>query len=233
MSKIIRQAVSAPTVYIGDKHLDFEKENIAEKRLSYLFPIVSVITDPDGAKLIPIQEINKIERILNEKLHITHNEGYQEGHNAGLKQGLDKAKNIIEQFDKAIRDAIKQREILFEEARTKILDLIIMISKKVTFDAIEVDPEVTLSMINGVIDTLIDSSKLVIKVHPNHLPIVEHNIDKFLKSSSIIKEISIKGDSRVQYGGCFIETPSGDIDARLESQFDVIKNELMTNEVEM
>jgi flagellar biosynthesis/type III secretory pathway protein FliH len=51
---------------------------------------------------------------------------------------------------------------------------------------------------------------------------VEQNINRFLKGSTSIKEITIEPDLRVSYGGCFIETPTGDIDARLESQFEVI-----------
>jgi flagellar biosynthesis/type III secretory pathway protein FliH len=31
----------------------------------------------------------------------------------------------------------------------------------------------------------------------------------------------------VKYGGCFIETPTGDIDARLESQFEVISDAVL------
>ena len=68
MSRIIRSCVQAPTVFIGERHLDFELEDTAEKQLARLFPVVSIITDVDGAKLIPIQEVFKIEKALNEEL---------------------------------------------------------------------------------------------------------------------------------------------------------------------
>ena len=86
-------------------------------------------------------------------------------------------------------------------------------------------------MIRGVIDSLIDRSRLKIKVNPDHLPIVEQNIDRFLEGSTTIKELAIEPDPRVKHGGCFIETPTGDIDARLESQFDVIADTLCGGEV--
>ncbi|UCE24850.1 MAG: hypothetical protein JSU74_02015 [Candidatus Zixiibacteriota bacterium] len=232
MSRIIRSCVPAPTVFIGERHLDFELEDTAEKRLARLFPVVSIITDADGAKLIPIQEVFKIERALSDELGKARDEGYQKGFQDGLDKGLDEAAKVLQQFDGAIKDTVTQRETILEEAREKILDLVVEISRKVTFDAVEIDPEATLKMISGVIDTLIDRSKLKIKVHPNHHPVVEQNIDRFLSGSTTIKEITIEPDPRVRYGGCFIETPSGDIDARLGSQFDVIKEVLVSGDEE-
>jgi len=222
----------APVVYIGEKHLDFDFENGAAHKLGELFPVVSVITDHDGARLIPVQEVYKIEKIFNDKNSKAKEDGYKDGYKAGLQKGLEEATKVLNQFDKAIKDAVVQREVLFEEARKKVLELVVKISRKVTFDAIEADPEITIKIINGVIDGLVDRSKLKIKVNPSHLPIVEQNIDRFLKGSTSIKEITIEPDPRVHFGGCFIETPTGDIDARLESQFEVVEDALMSDEEE-
>jgi flagellar assembly protein FliH len=231
-SKIIRKPVSGSAIFIGERHLDFDVESKAEKHLGVLFPVVSVITDADGAKLIPVQEVFKMEEILKKELEKAHQEGYEQGYQAGLNKGLEEATKVSEQFDLAIKDAVGQREAILEEAREKVLELVIEISRKVTFDAIEVDPDTTLTMISGVIDTLIDRSRLKIKVNPDHHPIVEQNINRFLKNSTAIKEISIEPDPRVRYGGCFIETPTGDIDARLESQFEVLKEVLVSGDEE-
>ena len=68
------------------------------------------------------------------------------------------------------------------------------------------------------------------QVHPDHVPLIEQQIERFKGNSTIIKEIQIEGDARVRHGGCFIETPTGDIDARVESQMEIIVEAL--NEVE-
>jgi flagellar biosynthesis/type III secretory pathway protein FliH len=59
---------------------------------------------------------------------------------------------------------------------------------------------------------------------------VEQNINKYLTGPALIKELTIEGDPRIKMGGCFIQTPSGDIDARLESQFDVIADVVQSSE---
>ncbi len=233
MSKVIRHTQPVSTVYIGVKHLDFEKEGLAEQKLNSLFPQVAIVTDADGAKLIPIQEILEVARTFEDQLGEVRQAGYDEGYRTGLNQGhaegQTQTQQVLRQFEQAIQDAVGQREVLLKEAKRKILELVIQISRKVTFDAVSIDPKATLTMISGVIDTLVDRSRLKIKVNPEHLPIVEQNIERFVKESPTLKEISVEPDPRVRYGGCFIETPTGDIDARVESQLEVIEETLLSD----
>lgn len=234
MSSIIRHVRSAPTILIGEQQRDAVSEEKAEKRLGALFPMVTVMTAVDGSKLIPVDQVFKIEEVYQGELQKARREGFADGHKRGHQEGLergrDEARKVLSEFDTAIKDAVTQREVILQEAKQKILDLVMQISKKVTFDAIDIDREATAELIAGVIDTLVDRSRLKIKVHPDHLPIVEQNISRFLAHSTAIKELTIEPDPRVRYGGCFIETPNGDIDARLDSQFEVIAESIRAAE---
>lgn len=227
MSRIIRFSTEAPAIFIGEKQLDLQSESRAEQKLAALFPQVSFITDPDGARLIPINEVYKLEQVVERVQDEAYKAGQKLGYSQGLEKGRDEARKVLSQLDLAIKDAVNQREALLEEAREKVLDLVMKISRKVTFDAIEIDREATVTMISRIIDTLVDRSRLIIKVHPDHLPILEQNIDRFLQNSTAIKELRFEPDPRVKFGGCFIETPTGDIDARLDSQFEVISDAVL------
>ncbi|MFH2050674.1 MAG: FliH/SctL family protein [bacterium] len=232
MSNIIRQANNAPTVYVGERQLNFDREQLAETKLSELFPVVSVTTDADGAKFIPIEEVFNLEKLHRDACLRSFEDGHKKGYAAGLKEGLKKAEDVMNKFDSAINDAVSQRQQMLEESKQRLLELVIQISKKVTFDAIEINPEATLKMISGVVDSLLDRSRIKILVNPDHLTIVEQNINTYLKGSTAIKELAIVPDARIRYGGCFIETPNGDIDARLESQFEILEDALLINEAE-
>jgi flagellar assembly protein FliH len=100
--------------------------------------------------------------------------------------------------------------------------LVLKISQRLTFSAVEADPEITMAIISGAVDQLLDKSRIRVKVHPRHLPELEQHIDRFRGADTAIKEFAFEADPRVRVGGCFIETPAGDIDARLESMYDVI-----------
>ena len=79
LSKIIRFTTEGPRVFVGDKRLDFDKEKIAQSKLSNLFPNIEVITDADGAKFIPIQQVNEFERQLKQDKKISYDDGYKNG----------------------------------------------------------------------------------------------------------------------------------------------------------
>ncbi len=234
LSKIIRHVKAAPSVPIGQQQVDREEMESSERKLSHLLPMVNVVTDSAGMKLIPIVEVSKIERAFVQEIgdaeKLGFERGFDDGHTQGLNEGLTKSREVSRQFADAIRDAIDQRQILLEEAKQQVLKLVLQISRKVTHDAVDADPELVAKMIRGVIDSLIDPSRLKIKVSTKYLPIVEQNINEFLKGSTAIKDIAIEADPRVISGGCFIETPGGDIDARLESQFEVVAEQLEAGE---
>ncbi|RKX24956.1 MAG: hypothetical protein DRP45_07005 [Candidatus Zixiibacteriota bacterium] len=232
MSKIIRHVTSAPAVSIGEKHRDAVEEATAAQKLGEIFPLVSMVTTRDGEKLIPVQEVIKMAQKLQQDCEASRQQGYEEGHETGLQEGLKEARKVLGQLEQAISDAVDQRATLLQEAKQRILELVVQISKKVTFEAQEIDRESTVALIDNVIGQLVDRSRLRIKVHPDHLPVVEQNIDRFLVGSTSIKELTFEADPRVRMGGCFIETPTGDIDARLESQFEIITETLLSGEEE-
>ncbi|MCH7946240.1 MAG: hypothetical protein IIC66_00405 [candidate division Zixibacteria bacterium] len=230
MSKVVRITQEAPVVYIGEQRLDLEKDAESVTILTQVFPEVRVETAADGIKLIPAREIIKINQVLTHEKELSEKLGREQGYQQGLKEGLAEAEKVLKDFESAISDAINERQRLFEDAKTNILSLVMQISRKVTFDAVSIDPDATLHIISKVVDSLVDKSFIKIKVNPDHLPIVEQNIDKFLKNNSTIKEIKIEPDSRVDFGGCLIETPTGDIDARIDSQLNSIEQTLISEE---
>src|SRR5574339_43679 len=84
LSRIIRFTTEAPSVFIGERHRDLNAEAHAERKLGDLFPKVSFITDPDGAKLIPIFEVSKIEQVLEKAREDAFAAGLKQGHAEGL-----------------------------------------------------------------------------------------------------------------------------------------------------
>jgi flagellar assembly protein FliH len=222
--KIIRTSSAAETIIIGDRQIDKDQESEATGILKSLFPSVEVVSDTDGARFIPIIEATRMKAVVTNERGTAEKAGYNQGYRDGLTKGQEDSRKTATTLDTVIADAVRQREQLLVDAKSRILDLVVQISKKVTFDAVTADPETTIKMISGVINTLIDRSRIVIKVNPDHLPMLEQQLDTFLTSSTSIKELRLEADPRVRFGGCFIETPTGDIDARLESQLGVIED---------
>ena len=186
-SKLYRAEVDSEKVIIGEFRTDIEADRSAEKRIGEVFLKVNVLTTIEGKKLVPVQELLKVEEQMNREKEQATRAGYEDGYRNGLEKGHHEAQKVIENFATLIKDAIGQREVLYNEARIKVVELIIKVSKKATCDAARIDPEITAGIVSGTIDKLVDKSEIKIKVHPDHLAVIEQQIDRFKGNSTAVK----------------------------------------------
>ena len=234
-NRLINPQVVNEKVVIGDFRSDIVIDRNAEDVVRHEFPEVEIITSVEGNKLVLIASLLGLDTRLKEEdeqrriealeaAKDSRESGYKNGYQDGLDKGHEEAQEVINNFGSLINAATKQRDFLYQDAKKNILELVTSIAKKITFGAARTDPDVTAGIIAGVIDKIVDKTKIKVKVHPEHYPSIEQQIDRFKGDSTAIKDISIEPDTRVRMGGCYIETPSGDIDARVESQMEIITN---------
>ncbi len=252
LSRLLSNTFVSDTIVIGNLGSDLEADLAAEEVILKEVGQVEIVTSVDGRKLVPIryfallnerlqkekrrlidekhqiqeillEENRRIEEETRQKAYAEGNQkGYKEGHAKGLHEGQREAREVVASLDGLLQDTLKQRDTLYKTSQQNIINLILEISRKITFDAARIDPEVTAGIIEKVIEKLTDKSRIKIKVHPDHLPVLEQQIERFRGESAAIKELNFEADARVRYGGCFIETPTGDVDVRLETQMDII-----------
>lgn len=231
MSSIRSIPLADRKVFIGEDAVDQKAQREAEHLLQSLHLDLKVTTTDDGKRQISLQDILLLEQTHQQEKEAAEKTAYENGREAGYAAGLEKgreeARKVVASLSKILTDLTGQRDAMLQEARLEIFELVLKISKRLTFTAAEMDPEITMAIIDGAIDQLLDKSKLKIKIHPNHLSEVKQNIDRFRGDDTKIKEFIFEADPRVRVGGCFIETPAGDIDARLDSMYEVIKQAIL------
>lgn len=199
--------------------------------LDQKYPEIVTETSSDGKRNIPLREAAKFDERMKREVEEAFQRGHKDGHAQGRAEGREEAQKVFSAFGKAVQDCVGQRETLLREAELHITDMILKIARKLTFDTARLDPEITAGIVKGAIDTLIDKRNISVRVHPDHLPVLEQSIDEFKSMSTEIRDLQIEADPRVGFGGCFIRTPAGDIDARLESQFEIIEDTLRDESV--
>lgn len=234
LSNICSLPMAESTVTVGGYNVDYENERRALRLAEEAYPELTVVFSADGRKQIPVQQLLILDRRHQEAITAVRKQGLEEGraaaYAAGLQEGQKQAREVVASLSGMLADLVAQRETLLREAKDKILEMVVKISRRLTFSAATVDPEVTMAIITGAIDHLLDKSAIKVKVHPRHLPAVEQNLARFRGQNTALKELIFEADPRVRVGGCLIETPSGDIDARLESMHDIMSNALRSEE---
>lgn len=161
-------------------------------------------------------------------------EAFKQGKTEGLRIGIEKGnaeaasvykKNIgeiqqnVASFLKKIEDSKKE---IFSHSEHIILKLCMEISRKIIASEISTRQDVILSVTRKALSYIAEREKLVIRVAPDDLKILNDNRDFWEPVTEKLKDVIVEPDERVNKGGCIIESNSGTVDARLGIQMDEI-----------
>jgi flagellar assembly protein FliH len=107
---------------------------------------------------------------------------------------------------------------LFDEARGQVVDLALAVVNKVMGPLGEADAEAVARVAARAVALVSDREVLTVRVHPEDLQNLLEAKPRLLQSLDGIKKLTVLEDHSVGRGGCLVETPTAEIDARLESQ---------------
>lgn len=203
-------------------------------------------TEQMVVELLEKANIEAREIIANaqDEVDVLRNEVYEEASqlreeakNAGYQEGLKLANEEI----KADRGrAIKQNELIIEEARktkleiinsaeTDIVRLILAITKKVIAGELATNPDTIINIVKEAISYLDNPQNVKVYVNPTEIDKLLELLDGELLTDIGSEDITIdiKGDKRITKGGCLIESENGSVDARIETKLTNIEKGLL------
>jgi len=102
-------------------------------------------------------------------------------------------------------------------------EMILMIARKVIKDEIVERREVVINNIKEALQRVKDRDRIDIRVNFADLDMTTAHKDELIKMMESLKKVNIYEDSRVERGGCIIETDVGAIDARISTQLEAIE----------
>lgn len=227
--RTLKSPVSQESVKIGGARSDARTLERVQYLLTEVFPDLRPETAAEGFRYLPLYELLKVEARVKEAEEAGYQRGKTEGYNTGLKEGRSKSQEAFQTFTKAYQDLVHQREQKLVEAERDIVDIVMKLVRKLTFGSAETNPEVTAAVVKGAIESLVDKREITVHVHPDHLEQVRAVIQKFHEWSGDLKTIQFEADMSVGLGGCIINTPAGEIDARLDSQLKLLEESIKTS----
>lgn len=210
------------------------------------------ITEKSEATALPaLVSEDERARMLEEILHeaqkqadeiINKAEAYQaDVQQAAMEKGLNEArqtfeKEVAERVEaevSAVRENLVQtiaqisslESEITSKIETELLEFSLEIAKKVVGREVTIDREVALTLVKISLAKLHSRTFAQIYLNPQDLAFVDAHRDRLNFQGSI----ELIEDNSVTSGGCLIHTETGDIDARIESQFDEIAHGLLGN----
>ena len=172
------------------------------------------------------------EEDVRELVSRMESQGYEKGYGEGRAKGLaDGEKEIggkVEGLARIIGELERFKEKKANELLPDIVALSLEIAAKVVHKEIELDKNIVLFVAKDAIKKVGEKEEnITIKVNPIDYEMMISRVG-MLKEQAGLKGISIEPLATISPGGCYIETQTGEIDARVEEQIREIHDAIGT-----
>lgn len=171
-----------------------------------------------------IQEAN----VEKENIKATaHQDGYKEGHEQGFMEGQNEVNRLVERVHKIVESVMVRREEILCETEQQIVELVLLMTRKVVKIISENQKTVVLSNVLAALKKIRTRGNITLRVNTEDLKLTTAHVDEFIKRIENVNGISVIEDSAVDKGGCIVETDFGAIDARISSQLAELESKIM------
>lgn len=153
--------------------------------------------------------------------------GFEEGREEGFKRGEEEVRRLIERLHVILNAAIDKRQEIIDHTESQLIDLVLLIARKVVKLLSETEKGIVVENVKQALSKVKGETEIVIKVNTRDLDIATRHKKEFIAAVESLKNVRIEEDSRVDPGGCIIETSFGSIDARIQRQLGIIEERIM------
>lgn len=174
---------------------------------------------------------DKIEADSAEALAAAKEQGHSEGYEAGYQEGLEKAKeeqrqtllDAVAQAEKTLADAKADKLNYLVEAEGQIVDLVLDIANKILPQHFIDAPQIILPLVRKAIMKIKDQPEVIIRVAPDQYDLLLLAKNEFKALLEGQGTLEIKADESLAISDCVLESPAGNVDARLSVQLEAIE----------
>ena len=153
-------------------------------------------------------------------------QGKSDGRAEGYRQGEAELKRLVDRLHSIINATIEKRSGIIEESETQLIDLVLLVAKKVVKVISESQKNVVVNNVLEALKKLKNKCDVTIRVSLSDLELTTEHTEDFVKMVENVTSVTIMEDSSVGSGGCVIETDFGHIDARISSQLHEIEERI-------
>ena len=172
----------------------------------------------ERAKLDNERLVKEAEMRVTEIEHEAWKKGHDAGQDIGYREGQGEVRRLIDRLGTILGHSIDIREEIIRESEKQMVELILIIARKVIKDEIVERKEVVINNIREAMGRIKERDRIDIRVNFADLELTTSHKNEIIRMMESLKKVNIYEDTRVDRGGVLIETDVGTIDARISSQ---------------
>jgi flagellar assembly protein FliH len=172
----------------------------------------------EAARIVAEAENNRA--IIEEA---AHDKARHEAETGIDNEVADKVADLRAQLLSTIEEISSLSADVTAQAEKTLVELALQIAKKIVGREVTIDREIALTLVKVSLSKLHNRSIAEVHLNPIDFVFVQTHREKLDFRGSL----DLVEDRSISLGGCLIHTETGDIDARIESQFDEISHGLL------
>lgn len=179
-------------------------------------------------------DLDNIKKTFVKEIAQAEGRAFQKGFSEGLQKGKEQQTNetalTVQMLTSLIKELNELKQKILENAEAQILDLSMAVAQKVIHMEVATTRGIIQSVLKDAIRAIVDRENMKIHVHPQDFHYMMEIKSDFLSNFDGVKNIVFEENASVGRGGAIIETLFGEVDARIDQQFNEIKNFLTSSE---
>ena len=185
-----------------------------------------------AAQIVSDAEKQK-EELLNEARREAvkiKEEAFNNGRVEGIQQGVKEGKDSLRQETEALRADFHKLAASLKEEKSRVLwesepevvDLAMTIARGIVKEELQTNRAVVLAVAKEALMRLSRKEGITIRVNPEEYELIGARKTELIRAADL-DTIRFVPDARVERGGCIVDSSGGQIDGRIEVQFDKMK----------
>ena len=147
----------------------------------------------------------------------------------GYQKGIEEAQNQLSTLNKSIEEYFNYKGVVVDAISQSVYDIALEIAQKILKKEIASDDSAMLNMIKDILsDINRHESRITLKVRPDDVNGIKKHFDELFPEGLFDAKVSVLAHKTIQEGGVIVETSNGIVDARLETQLEILKNAFKT-----
>ncbi|HRH41971.1 MAG TPA: FliH/SctL family protein [Pyrinomonadaceae bacterium] len=155
---------------------------------------------------------------------VAHDKAVHEVQQKFEAEVAEKVTEIRNQLVETISEISNLANVITNRVEPQLIELALQIAKKIVGREVTIDREIALTLVKVSLGKLHTRSIAEVHLNPADFAFVQTHQEKLNFRGSL----ELVEDKSISVGGCLVHTETGDIDARIESQFDEIAHGLFS-----
>ena len=172
---------------------------------------------------------NEHKKALEANAKESYDKGFADGRKKGLNENRKKVDKALTEIENLTKKIIASEKDFLRQAEKHLVELSLDIAKKIVGHEIITDKDIVVHIVRESLEQVADKSRITILVNPDDLENIQTHRRELMDADRNIEELEFTADPRIEPGECIVETRTGSVDGRINSQIAEIGRKFSQN----